>query len=118
MRLVAWNIENAAKRLAELPTALPSLGHPDVLCLQELRIRAQDTSDVAALEGALPGYRCHHSLPRDPRNVTYRGGRAYGVATFVRLGSGPTSAAIVPEWDREGRVVITRRPRLSIVNLY
>ncbi|HTL34832.1 MAG TPA: exodeoxyribonuclease III [Kofleriaceae bacterium] len=119
MRLVAWNIENAARRLTELPSAFPALGDPDVLCLQELRIRAQDAADVAALERALPGYRCHHSLPRDPRNVTYRGGRAYGVATFVRIGSGPTaSRALVPDWDREGRVVITRRPRLSIVNLY
>ena len=118
MRLVAWNIENAAKRLAELPAALPALGNPDVLCLQELRIRAQDTADVAALERALPGYRCHHSLPRDPRNVAYRGGRAYGVATFVRVGSGRIARAAVPAWDREGRVVITRRPRLSIVNLY
>lgn len=118
MRLVSWNLENAARRLAELRSVLPALGEPDVLCLQELRVRAQDTADVAALEHALPGYRCHHSLPRDPHNVTYRGGRAYGVATFIRIGSGPTSAAIVPDWDREGRVVITRRPRLSIVNLY
>jgi exodeoxyribonuclease-3 len=118
MRLVAWNIENVVRRLGELPSVLPALGDPDVLCLQELRIRAQDAADVTALENALPGYRCHYSLPRDPHNVTYRGGRAYGVATFVRIGSGPIARPLVPDWDREGRVVITRRPRLSIVNLY
>jgi exodeoxyribonuclease-3 len=85
-----------------------------VLCLQELRIRAQDTADVAALEHALPGYTCHHALPRDPHNVTYRGGRAYGVATFVRR----DASGEVPAWDREGRVVVTLQRGLSIVNVY
>ena len=63
---------------------------------------------------ALPGYRCHYSLPRDPRNVTFRGGRMYGVATFVR----GRWRAEVPEWDLEGRVVVVRRPDLAIVNVY
>jgi exodeoxyribonuclease III len=116
MRLVWWNIETLARRLAELPAVVAALGTPDVLCLQELRIRAQDTDDVAALERALPGYRCHHSLPRDPHNVTFRGGRAYGVATFVH--GRARMRAEVPDWDREGRVVVTRLAKLSIVNLY
>ena len=76
MRIVAWNVETLSRRLPDLPGVLPALGDPDVLCLQELRIRAQDAVDVAALERALPGYTCHHSPPRDPHNVTYRGGRA------------------------------------------
>lgn len=116
MRLVSWNVETLARRLAELPAVVAELGTPDVLCLQELRIRAQDTEDVAALERALPGYRCFHSLPRDPRNVTFRGGRAYGVATFVR-GRARVHAE-VPAWDLEGRVVVTRMAKRSIVNIY
>jgi exodeoxyribonuclease-3 len=116
MKIVAWNVETLSRRLPDLPGALPSLGDPDVLCLQELRIRAEDTADVAALERALPGYTCHHSLPRDPHNVTYRGGRAYGVATFVR-GRG-TATGEVPAWDREGRIVVSQLPGLSIINLY
>jgi exonuclease III len=114
MKLVAWNVETLAKRLAGLPAAVEALGAPDVLCLQEVRVRAQDTADVAALERALPGYTCHHSLPRDPKNVTFRGGRAYGVATFVR----GEATSVVPDWDREGRVVITRIGELTVVNLY
>lgn len=113
MKLVAWNVEKLATRLAELPAVVHELGDPDVLCLQELRIRAQDTSDVAALEAALPGYTCHVSLPRDPRNVKFRGGRAYGVATFTR---GDAKGA-VPAWDLEGRCVITRTD-VTVMNIY
>lgn len=114
MKLVAWNIENLLPRLAGLPAVIEALGDPDVVCLQEIRVRAQDSENVAALEGALPGYRCHYALPRDPRNVKFRGGRAYGVATFVK---GRATGA-VPEWDREGRVVVVRRGELAIVNVY
>jgi exodeoxyribonuclease-3 len=114
LKVVSWNIENAARQLAALPAAAEALGTPDVLCLQELRIRAHDEAAVRALETALPGYRCHHSLPRDPRNVTFRGGRMYGVATFVR----GRWRGEVPEWDLEGRVVVVRRRGLAVVNVY
>src|SRR5687768_6322532 len=114
MKVVSWNIENALPRLAALPALVEALGAPDVLCLQELRIRQQDAEAVSVLEAALPGYRCHHALARDPRNVTFRGGRAYGVATFVR----GRWRADVPPWDREGRVVVVRKRGLAIVNVY
>ena len=114
MRLVSWNVENAVRCLPALPGIADELGHPDVLCVQELRIREGDAEAVDALEHALAGYRCHYSLPRDPRNVTFRGGRMYGVATFVK----GRWRAEVPAWDREGRVVVVRRRGLAIVNLY
>jgi len=114
LKLVSWNIEHALRRLAELPAIVEELGSPDVLCLQELRVRAQDDADVARLRTALPGYRCHVSLPRDARNVTFRGGRMYGVATFVR----GRWRSEIPEWDREGRVVVVRKAGLAIVNVY
>jgi exodeoxyribonuclease-3 len=112
--VVSWNIENIVPRLGELPSVLSFLGEPDVLCLQELRIRAEDAELVTRLENALPGYRCHHSLPRDRRNVTFRGGRMYGVATFVR----GQWTSHVPDWDLEGRVVVVRKARLAIANVY
>ena len=114
MKVVAWNIENALPRLAVLPQIAEALGEPEVLCLQEVRIRAKDADAVAALERALPGYRCYHSLARDARNVTFRGGRMYGVATYVR----GRWRAEVPEWDLEGRVVVVRKRGLAVVNIY
>jgi exodeoxyribonuclease-3 len=114
MKVVSWNIENAVPRLTALPTVLEKLGAPDVLCLQELRIRPQDADAVGALEAALPGYRCYHALARDRHNVKFRGGRMYGVATFVR----GRWRAQVPAWDLEGRVVVVSKPGLSIVNVY
>ena len=114
MQVVAWNIENALPRLSLLPEIVKALGDPDVLCLQEVRIRAKDADAVAALERALPGYRCYHSLARDARNVTFRGGRMYGVATYVR----GRWQAFVPEWDLEGRVVVVKKRGLAIVNIY
>jgi exodeoxyribonuclease-3 len=114
MHVVSWNIDNFLPRLTLLPTIVQELGSPDVLCLQELRIRQHDADAIAALETALPGYRCHYSLARDARNVTFRGGRMYGVATFVR-GRWRGEA---PPWDLEGRVVVVRRRALAIVNVY
>src|SRR4051794_8140647 len=111
MKLISWNVENALRCIPALPAIVEELGKPEVLCLQELRIRARDPQAIDALERSLPGYRCHYSLPRDPRNVTFRGGRMYGVATFVR----GRWRAEVPEWDLEGRVVVVRRQRLAVV---
>jgi exodeoxyribonuclease III len=114
LKIVSWNIENVVKRLSALPEMVEALGTPDVLCLQELRIRTQDADSVRALEAALPGYQCFHSLARDARNVTFRGGRMYGVATFAR-GRWRGEA---PPWDLEGRVVIARKSRFAVVNVY
>jgi len=40
-------------------------------------------------------------------------GRMYGVATFVQ----GRWKAEVAEWDREGRVVVVRKPGLAVVNV-
>ena len=78
------------------PYLVQELGAPEVLCLQELRIRPQDADAVSALQTALSGYHCHYALSRDPRNAKFRGGRMYGVATFVR----GHWRAEVPAWPR------------------
>jgi exodeoxyribonuclease III len=114
MRIVSWNLEHAQRCVAALPDIVATLGSPEVLCVQELSVRAQDSAAITALRDALPGYRMHVSLARDPRNVTFRGGRMYGVATFVR----GRWRGEVPAWDLEGRVVVVRRQGLAIVNVY
>lgn len=122
MRLVSWNIENLAPwlvpgSLRDLRARVAALGDPDVLLLQEIKLRPRDTDLVAQMHAALPGYTCHAALADDPKNVTYRGGRAYGVATYIRDSLGKI-AAQAPVWDREGRVLVTVVAGLAIVNLY
>jgi exodeoxyribonuclease III len=114
MKIVSWNIDNALRCLTKLPQVVEQFGTPDVVCFQELRIRHQDEEAVRSLQTALPGYSCHYALPRDTRNVTFRGGRMYGVATFVR----GRWRGDVPAWDLEGRVVVVSRPGLAVVNVY
>ncbi|HJT98869.1 MAG TPA: exodeoxyribonuclease III [Rhodanobacteraceae bacterium] len=122
MRIVSWNIENLAPWLAggsrDLVAQWRALGEPDVLCLQEVRVRAGDAPLVDAMEHALPGFRCFHSLNRDARNASFRGGRAYGVATYVR--SGLRARHVPLAWDLEGRICATilAARRLAIVNVY
>jgi exodeoxyribonuclease III len=125
VRLFSWNIENLPRFLAP-PAGTPSLrqivdawGAPEIVCLQETRIRPRDGELVRAMERALPGYACHYALCDDPRNVTYRGGRAYGVATYVKRRFAPSRGRTLP-WDREGRVVVVElaKKKLAVVNVY
>jgi exodeoxyribonuclease III len=121
MRIVSWNIERWSRWLTDERERdrrhlVEDLGVPDVLCLQELEMRADDADKIERAHAALRGYDCFLSLPRDRFNVTYRGGRAYGVATYVRKSL--RAKGYVPEWDREGRVVIVKVSRIAIVNVY
>jgi exodeoxyribonuclease-3 len=124
LSIVSWNIENLAPYLAydavrTLADVLQHFDHPDVLCLQEVRIRGSDAAQITAMRGALRGYQCHASLARDPQNVTFRGGRAYGVCLYFKdsLDAVPQPG---PAWDREGRVATIELPnlKLAIINVY
>jgi exodeoxyribonuclease III len=122
MRIVSWNIENLTRWLDDrvgFEAQVAVLGEPDVLCLQEVRLRPNDVALIARARTLLPDYDCALSLCDDPRNVTFRGGRAHGVTTYVHRDCGEITTAS-PDWDREGRVVVTAlsRHRLAIVNLY
>lgn len=104
MLIVSWNVTTLWKRLAEVPAMIASLGDPDVLCLQEVRVLA---ADVASLD-VVPGYTCHASLPRDRR--------MYGVVTYVR--EALRARGEVPDFDDEGRVVFTHLDALTVGNVY
>lgn len=114
---MSWNVENLVRWLPArdaFAAQVSALGDPDVLCLQEIRVRPHDAADIEAMAALLPGYHCHFALANDPRNVKFRGGRAHGVATYVK----GTAVAATPAWDREGRVVVTALGGLAIINLY
>jgi exodeoxyribonuclease-3 len=123
LRIVSWNIENLAPWLAgdgghSLAARWARLGEPDVLCLQEVRIRPGDHALVARMREALPGFACHAALNRDPRNGGFRGGRAYGVATWTRHALEP--AALAFDWDLEGRAMVVHlgATGLAVGNVY
>ena len=118
--VVSLNVENVVPLLTagKLPEMARALDEPEVLCLQELRIRESDHDLGSALARSLGDYECGLSLNRDLRNVTFRGGRMYGVATFVKRALAPRFANLA--WDKEGRVVIAVFPdlRLVVANVY
>ncbi|MGN2254881.1 endonuclease/exonuclease/phosphatase family protein [Frateuria sp. GZRe12] len=122
MRIVSWNVENLARWLEDDAAGLPALharlGSPDVLCLQEVRIRPQDQALVARMHSALPGFSCHASLNHDAHNGRFRGGRAYGVSTWLRADLDATPLRF--PWDIEGRVIVSGLPSLGIAvaNVY
>ncbi|MDB4995925.1 MAG: Exodeoxyribonuclease [Myxococcaceae bacterium] len=123
IEIVSWNVERLARHLSDtappLRDIVRALGQPAIFCLQELALRPIDHELVARMTAALPGYACHFSLCRDSANATFRGGRMYGVATYVAESLHP-SAPRTFAWDREGRVVVTELPddKLAIVNVY
>jgi exodeoxyribonuclease-3 len=129
LRFISWNIEDLAPALgvatrarrarAHLVEIMQQLSWPDVLCLQEVRVRPRDAQLIALMERALPGYECHHALCDDPQNGRFRGGRAYGVATYVRRELAPTPMPR-PAWDREGRALALVLPEASllVLNVY
>jgi exodeoxyribonuclease-3 len=115
VRIVSWNIERVKPRLGDrLRRELAALDG-DVVCLQELGVHHDDQATIDAM--AMPGYALGVALPDDPHNVRFRGGRAYGVATYVREELGPSSF-VAPSWDREGRVLVVEIGTLAIVNVY
>jgi exodeoxyribonuclease-3 len=117
LRIVSWNVETLTRFLRAPSEVLACFGTPDVLCMQEIRVRPGDHDEITTMRRALPGYDCHFALADDPKNVTFRGGRMYGVVTYVRqaLAAGPLAT---PSWDREGRVIAVHTGGLSIVNVY
>jgi exonuclease III len=129
LKLVSWNIDGLARalpgpakgRAQRIPLAELHrlLGEPDVLCLQEIRIRPEDSSLRESMARALPGFGCGYALCQDRLNLTFRGGRAYGVATYVREELAPRWLE-PPGWDREGRFCAFELPDrgLLVANVY
>ena len=82
-------------------------------------MRAFDREETQRIEDALPGYACAYSLCKDDANGRFRGGRTYGVATYVRSALEPLWLPR-PAWDLEGRVLGCTLPSeaLTILNAY
>jgi len=108
LKLICWNV-NGVRAVAGRGLLRPVyLESPDVLCLQETKVQAdQLTPEIAEPKG-------YHAY----WNYAPRKGYS-GVVTFskeipdkVQLGLG------IPEFDGEGRAVITRYPEFTLMNIY
>lgn len=108
MRLISWNVNGIRAAIRKGFWEWLAADRADVVCLQETRIHpAQLTTRMQNP----PGYQAHwHSAERKGYS---------GVATLcreaplaVRHGFGP------PEFDVEGRVLITEHPGFTLVNAY
>ncbi|KAM7191090.1 DNase I-like protein [Rhypophila sp. PSN 637] len=106
-----------------LRTFLRRHNWPEILFLQEIKIKRGDDKTEASLlsslntpldssddlgEDGTRSYTLHTSLPRDKYNAKGFGGKLYGVATIIRQDFAERFVEKVryPEWDLEGRVSI------------
>ena len=104
-------------------------GWPEVLCLQEVKIRKDDIATQRKIETAVQkptgadgemDYVVRYCLPSDKHNAKGFGGKIYGVASIIRedIWSDIRSCREV-DWDREGRVlVLETNYNLAILNIY
>jgi exodeoxyribonuclease III len=109
VRIVTWNVNGLRAVFAKGAWQTLVAGVPDVVCLQEIKVRPDQLAEQVLLQfgdyqawwnpAARPGYS--------------------GVATFsrhqpldVQLGMG------ISEFDNEGRLILTRFPGFSLFNVY
>ncbi|ETN46129.1 uncharacterized protein HMPREF1541_00313 [Cyphellophora europaea CBS 101466] len=138
IKIVSWNVNGVNAFLqkkisfshspaSSLRQALRTLGWPHFLCLQEVKIAPSDLATQnglrqAANEKALPEeptYEIVYSLPRDRYNATGFGGKVHGVATLIRKDFyASITSTRIPEWDREGRILLHEFQNLVLINGY
>ena len=109
MRLISWNVNGvrAAHKKGFLDWL--RLEHPDVLCLQETKAEpSQLPPELAQPEG----YQTAWDWPHEKKGYS-------GVATFSRPAPARVERGMgIPEFDREGRVLISRYPEFTLYNVY
>lgn len=116
--------------LPSLRECLKRWKYPQLVCLQEVKIKRNDnhTQDAVRQATKAPagshewGYTPHFGLPRDRFNVKGFGGKVYGVCTLVRDDFMAAEEALIREfdWDLEGRVLAVELPKQSLIifNVY
>ncbi|KAI9721612.1 MAG: hypothetical protein M1828_005102 [Chrysothrix sp. TS-e1954] len=149
LRIFSWNINGIApflqrsmdsfvKKQSADSVSAPSLRvflkrhrWPQILHLQEVKVKASDRATKLAVERAVnspshdpdhgPPYAVRFCLPSNRFHGIGAGGKTYGVATVIRLDYLQNVVTQVREvsWDDEGRVlVIETNSNLSLWNIY
>jgi exodeoxyribonuclease-3 len=119
IKLLSWNVvslRNMLERANLAPAGSPPLSlsewlgkeSPDVICFQETKL--QQSQLTPSLESP-PGY-------RTAWNFAEKKGYS-GVATFSRWAPLQVTRGLgIPEFDGEGRVLMTKFPGFSLFNIY
>ena len=129
LRVVSWNVNGVGpflqKRLqfqtgtaasqTPLREVLRRHKWPQLLCLQEVKIRNGDDVTLRQLRKAAnanassgePTYEITFSLPRDEFNATGFGGKVHGVASLIKSDFlSKVKLTKSPAWDLEGRILV------------
>lgn len=107
MKIASWNVNGL--RACERGGFLKWFDQvkAEVVCLQETKARPEQLSDEARNPG---GY---HSVFHSAEKAGYS-----GVAIFSKHEPLSVSHTGVPEFDREGRVLVAEFPKLTLINAY
>lgn len=108
-RIFSWNV-NGIRAVAKKGVLLPWIRKekPDVLCLQETKAMREQLGPEL-LE--IPGYRAEF-CSAEKKGYSGVGTYCRPAPEDVRCGFG------VPEFDREGRVLVHRYPEFTLFNVY
>jgi exodeoxyribonuclease III len=108
MKITTWNVNGYRAAYAKGLRSWVETNQPDVVCLQEIKVKPEQLSDEI---GGLPGYTAYW-------NPAERPGYS-GTATFVRdlperieFGLGD------PRFDVEGRVIVSHFAGFQLYNIY
>jgi exodeoxyribonuclease III len=107
-KILCWNVNGV--RAAERNGLLEWLDEekPDILCMQETKAQPEQ------LKPALKEPDGYHAYWNYPEKKGYS-----GVATFTREKPGGVSYGLgIPEFDAEGRMIITEYPDFTLLNVY
>lgn len=108
MKIVSWNVNGLRAVLGRSGLDPIWKREPDVLCLQEIKVRPEQLNDEQRI---FPGYEAIW-------NPAERPGYS-GVATFLRTSALEVQAGLAaPRFDVEGRVIQTRHPDFRLFNIY
>jgi exodeoxyribonuclease-3 len=108
MKIITWNVNGLRAALAKEALAWAWKQQPDVLCLQEIKVRPEQLKDE---QRSFPGYEV---IWNPAEKLGYS-----GVATFLRRPCLECRLGLdVPLFDVEGRLISTLHPEFRLLNVY
>ncbi len=109
MIVTTWNVNGLRAVLNKKALDWVSEMKPDVLCMQEIKVKPEQIGD-----GGLDAFAQYQKTWHPAERPGYS-----GVATWVKGPEMEISAGLgMPDYDREGRVIISRWQDIHLFNIY